>query len=93
MVLFDRDRLRIRDLGRVAASVLRGHEFLQRRPIVSIAAAARELKISVPTVGKALDHLATEGIVRELTGKRRDRLFAYSSYLALLDQGTEPLAR
>jgi Fic family protein len=93
MVLFDRDRSRIRNLGRVAASVLRVHEFLQRRPIVSIPAAARELRISVPTVGKALDHLATEGIVRELTGKRRDRLFAYSSYLALLDQGTEPLPR
>jgi Fic family protein len=92
VVLFDQDRMRIRDLGRVAASALRVHDLLQRRPIVSISAAARELKISVPTVGKALDHLATLEIVRELTGKRRDRLFAYSSYLALLDQGTEPLA-
>lgn len=52
---------------------------------------ARELGMSVPTVGKALDHLVANDIARELTGKRRDRLFAYSSYLALFDQGTEPL--
>jgi hypothetical protein len=34
---------------------------------------------------------ASAGIVHEVTGKRRNRLFAYSKYLALLDKGTEPL--
>ena len=31
------------------------------------------------------------GILKELTGKRRGRLFAYTKYLKLLDMGTEPL--
>ena len=91
MALFDEDRLVIREFGRPAASVLRVHEFLQRRPIVTIQAASKELKLSLPTVGKALELMASAGIIREMTGKRRHRIFAYSKYLTLLDKGTEPL--
>jgi hypothetical protein len=31
------------------------------------------------------------GIVKELTGGRRNRVFAYDRYLAILNEGTEPL--
>jgi hypothetical protein len=31
------------------------------------------------------------GILREITGKRRRRLFAYAAYMAILNEGTEPL--
>jgi hypothetical protein len=30
-------------------------------------------------------------IARELTGRKRDRIFAYDRYLAILNEGTEPL--
>lgn len=33
------------------------------------------------------------GIVHEISGKRRDRLFSYDEYLRLLNVGTEPLAK
>ncbi len=46
----------------------------------------------IPHVGLWVDGLAEVGFVRELNGKRRNRQFAYREYLALLDQGTEPLA-
>ena len=91
IALFDQDREAIQTIGRSAASVFRVHELMQRRPIVTIQAASKELKLSLPTVGKSLDHLIRLGIVHELTGKRRHRVFAYSKYLAVLDQGTEPL--
>jgi hypothetical protein len=32
-------------------------------------------------------------IVRETTGRQRGRIYAYADYLALLDQGTDPLPR
>jgi Fic family protein len=70
---------------------MRVHELLQKRPIVTIPAASRDLKLSLPTVGKALERMREDGIVRETTGKQRGRVFVYSRYLALLDQGTEPL--
>ena len=91
--LVEKDQARIGTLGRAADTALRVHEFLQRRPIVTIQAASKELALSLPTTGKALELLGGLGIVRETTGKPRNRLFEYSRYLALLDQGTEPLPR
>jgi Fic family protein len=91
MALFDEDRRAIQTLGRRPASMFRVHDLMQRRPIVTIQAASKELKLSLPTVAKSLEHLITLGIVRELTGKQRRRVFAYSKYLAVLDRGTEPL--
>jgi Fic family protein len=91
MALFDQDREAIQSLGRSAASVFRVHDLMQRRPIITIQAASKELKLSLPTVGKSLEHLMDLKIVRELTGKQRRRIFAYSKYLSILDSGTEPL--
>ena len=31
------------------------------------------------------------GITRELTGQRRNRVFVYDAYLAILNEGGEPL--
>ena len=61
--------------------------------MVTIQAVSKELELSLPTVGKALGLLEKLGVVRETTGKQRNRLFEYSEYLALLDKGTEPLPR
>jgi hypothetical protein len=47
--------------------------------------------LSFPTAGKALETLADLGIAREITGGRRNRLFTYDSYLAILNEGAEPL--
>jgi hypothetical protein len=47
--------------------------------------------VSFPTPAKAVDRLVTLGIAREVTGGRRNRVFAYDAYLAILGEGTEPL--
>ena len=36
-----------------------------------------------------MEQLVNHGIAREITGKRRDRLFVYDRYLAILNEGTE----
>jgi Fic family protein len=91
MALFDRDRSAIQSLRRSAASAFRVHDLMQRRPLITIQVAAKELKLSLPTVGKSLEHLVDLGIVREVTGKQRRRVFSYRKYLDVLDRGTEPL--
>jgi len=40
---------------------------------------------------KPLDLMVPAAIVHEVTSKWRNRSFAYSKYLALLDRATEPL--
>jgi Fic family protein len=58
---------------------------------VSIPAAAQKIGISAPTVAKSLDHMQRLGILREITGRERHRLFVYEDYLAILNEGTEPI--
>ncbi len=91
--LFDRDKEKIAPLKRAAASALRVHSELQKAPLLSVPVAAKKLGISQPTIQKSLDHLVNLGIVREVTGKRRHRIYQYTSYLKILDEGTEPLRR
>jgi Fic family protein len=83
------DRARIQSLGRVSGSALRIHQALQRRPLVSITHLVSETRLSPPTAASALAALAKAGIVRETTGRKRNRLFAYDRYLAILREGTE----
>ncbi|HEV2960551.1 MAG TPA: Fic family protein [Candidatus Angelobacter sp.] len=90
--LFSSDRRKINDLGRSASSALRVHEYMQRKPVASIASVAKELKLSVPTVTASLNHLARLKVVEEVTGKRRHRLFAYTRYFNMVSEGTEPLS-
>jgi len=93
LTLFAKDRDRIQTIGRAAASALRVHEYMQKKPLVAIGTVAEELKLSIPTVTVALDHLVRLGIAKEVTGKRRARVFGYSRYLKILSEGTEPIQR
>ncbi|HXQ04937.1 MAG TPA: Fic family protein [Bradyrhizobium sp.] len=91
LTLFEEDRTSIRALGRPAASMLRVHDLLQRQPIIGIIPASKQLKVTHPTVMKALANLQELKIVHEITGRRRGRLFAYSRYMSILNRGTEAL--
>jgi Fic family protein len=90
VALFATDRDKVARLRRSAASTLRVYELLQKRPLLSIPAATKELSLSEPTIAKAMEHLIDMSIVREMTGKRRHRVFAYVHYLEVLDRGTKP---
>ena len=91
LAVFEEHRRKIEGLGRPAASVLRVFEHMQRNPIVSIPAAAKSIGISAPTVAKSLEHMRHLGLLREITGRQRHRLFVYDAYLAILSEGTEPI--
>jgi Fic family protein len=91
VALFDEHRRQIETLGRPAASVLRVFQHIQRNPIVSIPATAQKIGLSAPTVAKSLEHMRRLGILREITGRQRHRLFVYGAYLAILNEGTEPI--
>ena len=87
--VFAQDRRNIEELGRPAATALRVHELLQKRPIISVPMASAELNLSAPTVRNSLEKLKEIGLIKEITGKKRDRLFSYQSYLEILQADTE----
>jgi cell filamentation protein, protein adenylyltransferase len=91
LALFAADRKRIGTLGRASFSALRVQEYMQKRPIANIGAISKTLSLSVPTVTAALQHLSELGITKEMTGGRRNRVFSYTKYLAMVAAGTEPI--
>jgi Fic family protein len=89
--LFDRDREEILKLGRLASSGLRLHAYLQTQPLTTIAQAAKVTGVNRTSISRCLNSFADLGIVCELTGKHRYRIFAYEQYMKILSEGTEPL--
>jgi len=87
--LANEDRDRISDLGRAAASTLRVHRALLERPITASGWLVKKTGITPATVNKCLRHLERLGIVRELTSRRRNRVFSYTGILEIMNQGTE----
>ncbi len=83
------DRLRIGGLGRRAGSALRVHQALVERPVGGVPRLAHRTGLSAPTVAAVLRLLEELGVVREITGRRRGRMYGYVRYLAVLREGTE----
>jgi len=89
--LFVKDRNRIQEGGRTAGSALRVHDVLKERPLVGLRSIAKRAHLSFPTSASGMQLLLDLGIARELTGKRRNRIFGYDRYLKILGEGMEPL--
>jgi Fic family protein len=84
--LFERDRARIESQNKVSPGLLKVFTDLQRRPVTSGKDVAARAELTAPTANAALKKLEEIGIIEEITGKQRDRVFAYKEYLGLLQQ-------
>ncbi|MHB1344616.1 MAG: Fic family protein [Thermoleophilia bacterium] len=91
VALFKDDTDRVQGLGRRAATTLRVLDALRHRPVLTLNGVSRRVGVSFPTATKGMDALVELGIVREITGGRRNRVFAYDTYLSILSEGAEPL--
>ena len=83
----EEDRRAIENAGRRRGSMLQIHEVFRKRPIITGGELAKTTPLSTPTVNAAVEALMELGIVKEITGKKRDRVFAYDRYLTTLDRG------
>ena len=89
--LFQADRTAIQQrCGRRAGSALRVYTALTAQPMLSLPAASARTGLAFRTTATAMERLAEQGIAREITGKRRGRLFVHDRYLDILNEGTEP---
>lgn len=88
MAVFDADRLLAQGLGRKSGSALRVLESLKARPVLQLPQVVAATDLSFPAASSGMESLVELGIVRELTGKRRGRVFAHREYLQLLSEGT-----
>lgn len=74
---------RMHELGRRGKTGLALLRLLYRRPVVTVAEVARGLRVSAPTANALVADFERLGVLRELTGFARNRVFAFEAYLNL----------
>lgn len=89
--IFKEDSQTVQSRGRPAATMLRVLQALHERPVLTVGEAARRTGLSFPAASKGMSSLVAAGLVNELTGNRRNRVFSYARFLTVLAEGTEPL--
>jgi Fic family protein len=86
LALFKEDRLKIEGLGRASVSVGKVHQAMMERPIATAGCLVEKTGLTPATVNKSLAHLGKLGIVEEMSGLRRNRLFSYIRHVELLSE-------
>lgn len=90
VALFKEDRERIAAQSDRAGSALRIHDLFQQAPFLTANQLVKRTGLTAPTVNAALVDLQRLGVVDEVTGRRRGRVFGYRGYLSILSEGTDP---
>jgi len=90
--LFEADKEKILTHGsRGNATVFRVHGHLQKHIYATVPNLEKELGVSAPTARTALVELQGLGIVKEVTGQQRNRVYVYEQCLDILSQGANPI--
>jgi Fic family protein len=91
--LLDRGRRSVVSHSSATVTAIRLFDLLPEHPIVTLPSATELLGTSRPTAGSAIDALCAAGVLEEVTGRRRGRVYAYREYLAVLAEDTDLPAR
>ena len=89
MKLSAEDGQRINGLKRILGSAHLIHKAMLERPITSPKWIQEKTQLSPATVNACLRELEQLGIVKELTGQKRNRLYSYVEYIRIMNEGTE----
>ncbi len=73
-------------LGRRSGNGLRLLDALFRSPLVEVKSVERDLALSQPAALRLVDAMVELGVLVEVTGRRRDRIFEFRDYLKLFTE-------
>jgi Fic family protein len=83
------DKQKIFGLGKGASTALSLLDLLYRSPYVTVPHAAAQLGVSQPAARNAVNALVSLGLLKETSGRKRDRIYLYDAYMAIIREGTE----
>ena len=89
-VLFEQDFIKLATLGRARFSCELILEYMKQLPQVTVSSLTNQLSITAPTARSAIQHLVKMGILTEISGKRRTKIYVYRQYLDYLEEGAKP---
>ncbi|MCB9480746.1 MAG: Fic family protein [Desulfobacteraceae bacterium] len=79
----------INGLKRISGSAHLIHKAMLERPMSSPNWIQEKTKLSPATVNACLRELEQLGILKEVTGQKRNRLYSYVEYIRIMNEGTE----
>lgn len=79
----EREEDRLDTLGRAAINARRGLAVLRESLACTMPSLSADLELSRPAAADALERLVDAGLATEITGRRRDRVYAYDAALAI----------
>ena len=80
------DQEKVRGLGRQSGSALRVHNTLLTKPLNTVSLLSRRTGLVPNTVIASLKALAELGIVEEMTGRKRHRVYLYSRCMQIMSE-------
>lgn len=89
--LFKEDLVKLDNHGKATSNLVRIYHYLQKHPVSNTTNIKDACALSLPATLRNLNILDNMGIVKEVTGKERHKIYVYEDYLHILSEGTEPL--
>ena len=89
LALAEEDGQRIADMKRISGSAHLVHKSMLEHPMASPNRVQQKTRLSPATVNTCLRELENMGILKEITGKKRNRIYSYVTYIDIMNQGTE----
>ena len=83
------DGQRINGLKRISGSAHLVHKTMLERPMASPGWIQEKTQLSPATVNGCLRELERLGIVAEITGQKRNRIYSYAEYIRIMSEGTD----
>lgn len=80
---------RVLAMGRVRENGLRLLQYMEQYPILTIDKTAIDLGLAYNTVAALVKRFCDSEILQQSSGNKRNRIFSYEPYLAILRKGTE----
>jgi len=87
LALLEKDRKAIQSIGKSAKSALMIHDLMRKIPITDANRIVSTSGLTLPTVNYSIKNLMALGIVSELTGRARNKIYKYTQYLDILSNG------
>ena len=86
--LHDANAEKFASFGRASVNAGKLFSYLEANPIIEIQNTAAALCLAYNTTASAVKRLCEAGILEEVSGNQRNRLFSYKDYLDILREGT-----
>ena len=90
--LFDQSKIDLATIekqGRSRVNLTKIYEHFQQKPISNSLSLKEDTELAPATIQTALKKLCELDILIEITEKKRDRVYAYKTYIEILSQGDE----